>query len=107
MATRYSSVLISVGTPTFMGLSSRRVGNDHAMRLNHVHRGSGEPLLLVHGIGDSNRMWSRVLGRLARAHEVFAVDAPGFGGSAPLAGRPTIERLAAACAAFMGDQGHA
>src|SRR6187431_288219 len=78
MATRYSSVLISVGTPTFMDLSSRRVGDDHAMRLHHVHRGSGEPLLLVHGIGDSNRMWSRVLGRLARAHEVFAVDAPGF-----------------------------
>jgi pimeloyl-ACP methyl ester carboxylesterase len=76
------------------------------MRLNHVHRGSGEPLLLVHGIGDTNLMWSRVLGRLARAHEIYAVDAPGFGGSPPLDGEPTIERLAGACAAFMRERGH-
>ena len=34
------------------------------------------------------------------------MDAPGFGASAPLDGVPTIERLAAACAAFMRDRGH-
>jgi pimeloyl-ACP methyl ester carboxylesterase len=76
------------------------------MRLHHVRRGSGEPLLLVHGIGDTNLMWSHVLGRLARAHEIFAVDAPGFGGSAPLDGPPTVGRLAVACADFMREQGH-
>jgi pimeloyl-ACP methyl ester carboxylesterase len=77
------------------------------MRLHHVHRGSGPPLLLVHGIGDSNLMWSRVLGRLGRAHECFAVDAPGFGASPPLHGTPSVERLAEACADFMREQGHA
>ena len=76
------------------------------MHLHHVRRGSGEPLLLVHGIGDTNLMWSRVLGRLARAHECLAVDAPGFGLSAPLDGTPTVQRLAEACAQFMRSRGH-
>ena len=76
------------------------------MRLNHVRRGSGDPLLLVHGIGDTHRMWSRVLGRLARVHECFAVDAPGFGLSPPLDGTLSLPRMAEACRAFMADQGH-
>jgi pimeloyl-ACP methyl ester carboxylesterase len=76
------------------------------MHLHHVHRGTGEPLLLVHGIGDSNLMWSRALGRLARAHECFAIDVPGFGASPALDGDPSVERLATACAEFMRGAGH-
>jgi pimeloyl-ACP methyl ester carboxylesterase len=54
------------------------------MRL-HVHRaGSGEPLLLVHGIASSWRCWNPVLPALAERHEVLAVDLPGFGASPPL-----------------------
>ena len=76
------------------------------MNLNHVRRGSGEPLLLVHGIGDSHRAWTRVIGRLARHHDVIAVDVPGFGRSLPLAEEPTIPALAGAIRAFMADLGH-
>lgn len=75
------------------------------MRLHHVRRGSGAPLVLLHGIGDSHRMWTNVMGRLARAHEVIAVDLPGFGGSRTLRDtEPTPAALADAVAAFMGGE---
>jgi pimeloyl-ACP methyl ester carboxylesterase len=43
--------------------------------------GSGEPLVLVHGLGDSRRTWNRVMGALAVTHTVIAVDLPGHGES--------------------------
>ena len=46
--------------------------------------GSGEPLLLVHGIGGTRRIWDPVVAPLAAEFEVIAVDLPGFGESAPL-----------------------
>jgi pimeloyl-ACP methyl ester carboxylesterase len=55
-----------------------------AAALNHLRRGSGEPLILIHTLGGSLVMWSPVLDRLAAEHEVIAVDLPGFGGSPPL-----------------------
>ena len=64
--------------------------------LDHRRAGSGEPLLLIHGIGSTWRAWKPVLDRLEAKHEVLAVDVPGFGRSAPLpAGtRPTIAAMA-------------
>jgi pimeloyl-ACP methyl ester carboxylesterase len=52
--------------------------------LNHVRRGHGEPLLLLHSLGGSLVQWSPVMDRLAAEREVIAVDMPGFGGSPPL-----------------------
>ncbi len=54
------------------------------MQLNHDRRGSGEPLVLVHGIGSHWRAFEPVLDRLAREREVISVDLPGFGESEPL-----------------------
>lgn len=45
----------------------------------HERRGSGEPLVLVHGIGHRWQAWSPVIDLLAREHEVWAIDLPGFG----------------------------
>jgi pimeloyl-ACP methyl ester carboxylesterase len=66
----------------------------------HLHRaGTGPPLLLVHGIGHRWQAWEPVLDRLAAAHEVIAVDLPGFGDSpmptdgAPLDIPATVRRL--------------
>lgn len=74
------------------------------MRLHHVRRGSGEPLVLLHGVGDTHRTWANVVGRLARAHEVIALDLPGFGASPSLRGAaPSPRALAGAVAGFMGD----
>jgi pimeloyl-ACP methyl ester carboxylesterase len=55
-----------------------------AVWLNHVRRGEGEPLLLLHSLGGSLIQWSPVIDRLAAEREVIAVDMPGFGESAEL-----------------------
>jgi pimeloyl-ACP methyl ester carboxylesterase len=51
------------------------------MMLNHHREGSGEPLVLIHGIGSRWQMWEPVLDRLAPHREVIALDLPGFGAS--------------------------
>lgn len=67
--------------------------------LVHDRRGSGPPLVLLHGIGHHWRAWEPVLDRLAEHHDVIAVDLPGFGRSplpeSGLAGMPAlVESLA-------------
>jgi pimeloyl-ACP methyl ester carboxylesterase len=54
------------------------------MRLNYERRGTGTPLVLLHGIGHRWQAWSPVLDRLALHHDVIAVDLPGFGLSSAL-----------------------
>jgi pimeloyl-ACP methyl ester carboxylesterase len=49
--------------------------------LNAERRGSGPPLLLLHGIGHRWQMWLPVIDSLARDFDVVAVDLPGFGKS--------------------------
>ena len=50
-----------------------------AVWLNHVRRGHGDPLILLHSLGGSLVQWSPVMDRLAAEREVIAVDMPGFG----------------------------
>jgi pimeloyl-ACP methyl ester carboxylesterase len=71
------------------------------------HRaGTGEPLLLIHGLGLSWRCWKPVLRALERAHEVVAVDLPGFGAAPGLDGTPpTIDALADAVEADLDAAG--
>ena len=58
--------------------------------------GSGEPLVLLHGLGSSRRVWSPVLDALESRHEVLSLDLPGFGEAPPLALGvvPTVPALA-------------
>lgn len=51
------------------------------MRLSHHRAGSGEPLVLVHGIGSTWRVWTPVLPALEAERDVLAIDLPGFGES--------------------------
>src|SRR4051794_21079849 len=75
------------------------------MSLAHVRRGSGPPLVLIHGIGSQWQMWEPVIDRLAREREVIALDLPGFGDSPPLHGTPSVEALAQAVADSLADLG--
>ncbi|MFN3601537.1 MAG: alpha/beta fold hydrolase [Dietzia sp.] len=75
------------------------------MTLNHVRRGNGSPLLLVHGLGAGWRSWEPILDELAASREVIAVDLPGFGESPPLDGEVSIATLADAVAGFIEEQG--
>jgi pimeloyl-ACP methyl ester carboxylesterase len=51
------------------------------VQLNHHRAGSGEPLVLIHGIGSRWQVWEPILDRLASEREVIALDLPGFAGS--------------------------
>ena len=68
--------------------------------MNHVRRGTGEPLVLVHGLGGSWRTWTPVLEKLAAEREVIAVDLPGHGETPPLPGEVSIDTLARAVSSF-------
>jgi pimeloyl-ACP methyl ester carboxylesterase len=46
-----------------------------------VARGSGFPVLFIHGIPTSSQLWSRVVDRLSRRFTCYAVDLPGLGKS--------------------------
>jgi pimeloyl-ACP methyl ester carboxylesterase len=73
--------------------------------MNHIRKGSGKPLLLVHGLGGSWRSWNTVLDRLAMEREVIAVDLPGFGETPALAGEVSIRTLADALTQFLNTSG--
>lgn len=73
--------------------------------MHHVRRGSGRPLLLVHGLGATWQSWSPVLDKLAAEREVIAVDLPGFGQSPPLDGEVTVATLTDAVSDFITEQG--
>src|SRR5687767_4097663 len=76
------------------------------MTVAYERRGSGEPLVLVHGIGSQWQMWAPVLDAVAEARDAIAVDLPGFGESPPLAGQdPTPENLARAVAGLLDELG--
>lgn len=47
----------------------------------YERRGSGEPVLLLHGIGQHWQAWEPVLNVLASRYDVIALDLPGFGAS--------------------------
>jgi pimeloyl-ACP methyl ester carboxylesterase len=45
--------------------------------------GSGEPLVLIHGLATTRQIWGGVTPVLSRRRRVIAIDVPGFGRSAP------------------------
>jgi pimeloyl-ACP methyl ester carboxylesterase len=77
------------------------------VQLNHRRTGSGEPLVLVHGIGSRWQMWDPVIPQLAEHHDVIAVDLPGFGASPmpPPGTPPGIDSLIALLSGFLGQLG--
>lgn len=71
------------------------------MELNYVREGSGEPLVLIHGLGGSCRTWAPVLDDLADERDVIVPDLPGHGETPPLSGEVSIETLADAIGSFL------
>jgi len=47
--------------------------------MHQITRGSGKPLLLIHGLGSSWRAWRLILDDLAKERSVIAIDLPGHG----------------------------
>jgi len=59
------------------------------VQIHYIEGGSGEPLVLVHGLGGSSRQdWLKLAPYFLRSgHHVYAMDLPGFGQSARPADR--------------------
>ena len=72
--------------------------------MNYIRRGSGPPLLLLHGLGGSIRTWDTIADALATERELVIVELPGFGATPPL---PTVSMaaLADAVTAFLAEHG--
>jgi len=47
--------------------------------MHQITRGTGKPLLLIHGLGSSWRAWQPILDGLAAERSVIAIDLPGHG----------------------------
>lgn len=75
------------------------------MDLNHKRVGSGEPLLLIHGLAGSRNSFDTIIDGLAARREVIAVDLPGFGVSTTPPGSGTMAEYADALTAFIDAQG--
>src|SRR5829696_5526261 len=67
--------------------------------------GSGEPLLLLHGIGSTHDDFAALRPRLDAQYRVLAPDLPGHGRSPALPRRPTIAAVTDAITADLDELG--
>ena len=75
-------------------------------RIHYMEAGMGEPLLLIHTVGQSLYTWRGVFNLLSARYRVIAIDLPGFGYS----DRPenfsfSVEDYAEVIARFMDAKG--
>ena len=61
--------------------------------LHHRRAGRGEPLVAIHGIGSSWRVFTPILPMLEERHDVLAISLPGYGESPPSEREPTVPVL--------------
>lgn len=77
-----AAVLWIVATPV-PGLAQDKFFDANGIKIRYVEQGTGEPVILLHGIGGSLQSWleSGVFQKLAVDHHVIAFDARGHGKS--------------------------
>jgi len=73
--------------------------------LSVARRGSGEPLLLLHGFGSSRRDFAAVLPELSARFDCLLVDLPGVGASPHLKRRPTVAAITDAVEQTLDTEG--
>ncbi|MEZ5115562.1 MAG: alpha/beta fold hydrolase [Candidatus Nanopelagicales bacterium] len=78
---------------------ARRAGG-----LAYEVRGSGPPLVLVHGLASSREAWDLVVPDLATSFTTYAVDLPGHGDSPALPGSRSTPRAMAAALGRLLDE---
>lgn len=76
-----------------------------AVRIHYYAGGSGEPIVLVHGLGGRAEDWANLMPQLVRDHHrVYALDLPGYGRSAePRDASYSIAEESQAVEAFMNN----
>lgn len=71
----------------------------------YERRGAGPPLVLIHGLGATRRIWDPQLDLLTAEREVITLDMPGFGDSELLAETPTPWAIGAAISRMCAEIG--
>jgi pimeloyl-ACP methyl ester carboxylesterase len=83
------SLVLAAGASCAPGYETRGAGELTALRaaqvspepLHHEIKGSGDPILFLHGFGTNTYTWRHLVERLARDRTVVLVDLKGFGRS--------------------------
>jgi len=78
----------------------------HGRSVSYAEAGSGDLLLLVHGMAGTADNWASVIEPLALGHHVIAPDFPGHGGSEPGGGDYSLGSLASGLRDLMMTLGH-
>lgn len=78
---------------------------EEEIRIHYLEAGVGEPMLLIHGIGQSLYTWRYIFADLSDSYRVIAIDLPGQGYS----GRPntfaySMDEMAEAIKLFMDEK---
>ncbi len=81
MIIRFGLLLLRLSRRLF-GLREKQVELD-GTRIIYSDGGSGEPLLLLHGLGASRSTFDMVAAQLVGRYRVLIPDLPGFGESGP------------------------
>ncbi len=68
-------------TPLFAQTVHSRFTTVNGVRLHYLEAGTGSPIILLHGFGETSHMWLPLIPRLAVNHTVIAPDLRGSGGS--------------------------
>jgi pimeloyl-ACP methyl ester carboxylesterase len=72
-------------------------------RIAYGDEGQGPPLVLLHAFPLDSAMWRPQVEALRATYRVLTPDMPGFGGSAPFAGPPSIDTMADAVAGLLDE----
>ena len=85
---------------------SSRTATVHGRSVGYLEAGSGELLLLIHGMAGNAENWRAVIEPLALGNTVIAPDFPGHGESAPGGGDYSLGSLASGLRDLMLTLGH-
>ncbi|MBK5218627.1 MAG: alpha/beta fold hydrolase [Thermoleophilia bacterium] len=83
-----------------------RTATVHGRSVGYVEAGSGNLLLLIHGMAGTAENWGSVIEPLALGHTVIAPDFPGHGTSEPGGGDYSLGSLASGLRDLMLTLGH-
>lgn len=84
-----------MNTPTQSGHTDRQYTDLPGARTAYVERGSGRPLVMVHGVGLNASAWAPQIEEFSAQYRVIAYDTLGHGGSALPPAGATLEDYAA------------
>jgi pimeloyl-ACP methyl ester carboxylesterase len=86
MAIALSSALLD-SRAAFAQAPQSRFADVNGVQLHYLVAGKGDPVVLLHGFGETSHMWLPLIAKLADQHTVIAPDLRGFGeSSAPAEG---------------------